>query len=630
MPISEACKKLVSTYYENLKILKEAPDLTPGQKQVAQVEMTKGLKQPGWQDKIAEFTINSYISGIQTPLVNAYSVFAKAPLLIAERALIAAMPGTKAKLGEVIPMAAGMLQGAAESLQLAKAGFLKGFPLDQDPTADIVRKAIGGQEGASAAEKIAGEVVRVPTRAAAGIDEFSKGMFRRMQMNALAYRISRSIPENRLADTGKTRDEIYRELSQINLGQVSPENNPLWRERIKETGAAGVEIIADIEDFAKAAVFQQKLGSLGNKLLAARKEYPLLTLVLPFIKTPINIFKDAASYTPAGVLPGMRGFTGLKKEEAWARAVLGTSIASIVYHNVVGGNITGAYPSDEGRREAMMAAGIPEFSMKIGDRWYSYARIEPLASVLGVFADGTELLFDAFNNDDPKKMESLGKDMAGAIVKNLASKTFLEGLSNALMAIVDYPRYGEAFLNSYANLLVPGAIAQVARAQDPVQRDVDNFMDGIANRIPGLRQELPIRFDVLGQPKANPAYEFGVFGIASKKDEISPLQEAVKQYGISIGKPSRTLKNVELNTIDYEKYSKLSGDFISRQLNAIISDPSFQNLPKERKKVLLEQAAEKSRRNASNQFHAEKMQTDPEYYAEFIRQRRLKRGLPTE
>ncbi len=138
-----------------------------------------------------------------------------------------------------------------------------------------------------------------------------------------------------------------------------------------------------------------------------------------------------------------------KKDEAAARMLLGAGLGLMTAKSVMDGNLTGSYPKDPGRREAMIAAGIPEYSMKIGDRWYSYSRIEPLATVLGITADGVETMIDYLRLPDPeKKSEKLAVDAVLAITKNLTSKTFLEGITGFLQAVHDPERYGGSYLNS--------------------------------------------------------------------------------------------------------------------------------------------------------------------------------------
>ncbi len=131
--------------------------------------------------------------------------------------------------------------------------------------------------------------------------------------------------------------------------------------------------------FAERGNAYRELGEIGNMMLRAKAKVPELVFVAPFIKTPINILKDALSYTPASLF--MKSFKG-RRDEAAARVLIGTGLGLMAGKAVIDQNLTGSYPKDPGRREAMIAAKIPEYSVKIGDTWYSYARIEPLATVL--------------------------------------------------------------------------------------------------------------------------------------------------------------------------------------------------------------------------------------------------------
>ena len=58
------------------------------------------------------------------------------------------------------------------------------------------------------------------------------------------------------------------------------------------------------------------------------------------------------------------------------------------------GEISGAGPTDPQQRAAMLANGWQPYSVKIGDTWYSYRRLDPFASILGPTADLVELASD--------------------------------------------------------------------------------------------------------------------------------------------------------------------------------------------------------------------------------------------
>lgn len=616
----DACKKAIDAYFDAMRQI-DGLAVDEGTKTAMKAKATKEVAtSPGFRQRMSEIVVNSFISSIGTPLVNLYSTFVKAPFLITERALLGLMPGNKVKLGETTAMMRGFFDGIAEGIGFMKQGWIEGLPLDK--TIVDTSTAFGRTVSSGPVEKAIAPVVTAPTKAAVAVDEFSKAIFRRMQLNAKAYRISRSVPENKL--NGKTRDEIYDSIRRIDIGDSTKVGaTRAWQEQLKNVSP---DLADELINFAKIQTFQQDLGELGNMMLRAKSKVPELVFVAPFIKTPINILKDALSYTPASLV--MKQFKG-KKDEAAARILIGTGLGILTAKAVIDGNLTGSYPKDPGRREAMIAAQKPEYSMKIGDRWYSYSRIEPLATVLGITADGVETMIDYLRLPDPeRKTEKLAVDSVLAITKNLTSKTFLEGITGFLQAIHDPERYGGSYVNSFASVLVPGAVAQFARGVDPVMRDVSSFTDALQNRLPGLRTSLPVKYDIVGEARENPAYGLmGTFGIASKEAQQTPLQKAIDDVGFTYTKPEKKIRGVELDASTYEKYSKLSGQMINELLTPIVESPDFQNYTKEQKNFIMKRVAERGRLAATNIIFGEKMSSDPEFGTEFRRQVLKKRGV---
>jgi hypothetical protein len=618
LKVDAKCKAAIDAFFQGLDDLDKL-DLLPGQKAAAQANFVNStLKTPRFKDKVAEFVINSYISGAGTIAVNAMSALVKAPLAIAERFLMGIMPGNTVKLSESKAMLRGFFEGAAEGINFAKAGWTKGSPLDSEANIDQIKTAIGGAANSSDLEKKFGAVVRTPTKASVAIDEFSKSIFRRMQFNAMISRMADTIPENKLG--GLTREEFYQRLRQIDTGNLK------WADEVKKINPA---LAQDITDFAKYATFQADLGEIGNTMLKLRAKHPELVFVAPFIKTPINILKDALSYTPASFF--MKQFKG-RKDEALARTMLGASLATMTAYQIVQGNLTGSYPKEAGRREAMIAAGIPEYSVKLGDTWYSYARVEPLATVMGVFADSIESLRDYYNQPKAdREIQKLAVDGTLAITKNLTSKTFLEGITGVLQAVHDPERYGGSFINSFSGIVVPAFVAQFARVPDPYQREVRNFGEAVQARLPGLREDLPVKRDILGEPKANPAEGLsGVLGIASRPAEQNALQQEISDIGFQYTPVPKAIRGVELDTTTYEKYAALSGQLIQDRLNMLIQTPVYQNASKTGKNILMKRLAEQARTVATNMILAEQVQTNPDFFVEYRRKQLLKRGIESE
>lgn len=609
-----------------VSMIKNAPG-TSFDKNASIASLTKDMvKQPNWKDKFGEYVVNAYISGLATPAVNAASGIAKLGLLSAERIIQAATPGSKVTLREVIPAFKGMMDGVLEGAYFAKEGFLKGSPLDA--AMPEIKGAIGMQEGASKIEKAIGTGVRIPGRIGVGTDEFFKAIFRKMEFNAQAAR---------LAGSGKYGDSetVYNLLRNVNTKAADWRDNVLKAPGLANmSDATRMQLIKDVGDFAKAATFQQDLGKFGQNVLRFRAQHPEMAWVVPFVKTPINIMKDALSYTPLGIFS-----KNMPTDVKIARTAIGVGIATAVAQAIGSNNLTGSYPKEADKRNAMIAAGLPEYSMKIGDTWYSYARVEPLATIMGSTADGITAVRNYYTkNPMDRKIKDLTLDVIGGITKNIASKTFLEGISGVLQALHDPARYGGSFINSFAGLVVPSFAAAPARAQDPNMRVVTNFGEAVQNRIPNFnlgtgipgRQELPVQSMIYGGERPNPSAGFAAFtGIQTTPATQNEIQKEAARVKLDFNLPSKSLKGVELSGTDQANYQAISSQYADQILAAIISSPSYQSAPDSLKKVILEKGLSNARQTATKIMFGTKVQ-DPEFRAQYIHQKLSKKGVEEE
>jgi len=443
-----------------------------------------------------------------------------------------------------------------------------------------------------------------------------------MEYNAQAYR---------LASSGKYGDPetVYAALRNANTKAAD------WRDQVLKMpnvaalpDATRAKFIQDVQDFAKSATFQQDLGKFGRNVLRFRAQHPEMAWVVPFVKTPINIMKDALSYTPLGIFS-----KNTPNDVKVARTAIGASIA-VGMSQLVGSNqITGSYPKDADKRNAMIAAGLPEYSVKIGDTWYSYARVEPLATVMGSTVDGINAVKNYYDkNPNDRKVKDLTLDVVGGITKNIASKTFLEGISGVLQAIHDPERYGGSFVNSFAGLLVPSFFAAPARSADPNMRVVTGFTEAVQNRVPNLGQEftrenLPVQSMLYGGARANPSYGLAAFtGIQTSPALQNEVQQEAARVKFDYNLPGKSLKGVELEGVDQARYQALASERADIVLSSVMQSAGYQNASDSVKKIILEKAMQKARKTATNVLFSEKIQ-DPEFRAEYIRAKLKKKGI---
>jgi len=288
---------------------------------------------------------------------------------------------------------------------------------------------------------------------------------------------------------------------------------------------------------------------------------------------------------------------------------------------------------------AGIAAGLPEYSMKIGDTWYSYARVEPLATIMGSTADGITAVRNYYTkNPMDRKIKDLTLDVIGGITKNIASKTFLEGISGVLQALHDPARYGGSFINSFAGLVVPSFAAAPARAQDPNMRVVTNFGEAVQNRIPNFnlgtgipgRQELPVQSMIYGGERPNPSAGFAAFtGIQTTPAIQNEIQKEAARVKLDFNLPSKNLKGVELSGNEQANYQAISSQYADQILASIIASSSYQSAPDSLKKVILEKGLSRARETATKIMFGEKIQ-DPEFRAQYIHKKLSKKGVEEE
>lgn len=629
MAYSEACAVWFRELADKKALIDKFEDLTPQQKAnlLAEVQ-TKMAKEPHIAGRIAsEYVVNSYVSGPGTVAVNALSAFTQTGLQPLLREIEAAMPKSLSKSdkvsGEGIAMLKGIMQGFSEAMAFAKQGFVSGRPLDinMSPKSfgmsdtqfqkfindnfisaeraemlkadmyDINNKAIGGTVG---------EVVRMPTRVGIFIDEFNKAIFRRMEFNAIAYREAARMAKS----TGKDAGEIYKGLTK---DMMTVDN---WQQQI--TDRLGGNNLWNVQNFAKEAVFQEKLTGIAASAAKFRADNPISALIMPFIKTPYNIIKEGVSYIPGVGLAGKKeiGNTGKfdfafnipeQRGKILAKQALGLGAAIALDSAVNAGYITGSNPKD----------GRPPFSIKIGDEWYSYQRVEPLATVFGMAVDTSDIIrkYKEDKNPDKEATKYLGA-YAKAIQANIFEKSFMEGLSKALFAMSDPERYGSGFLNQYANALVPAIAATTAKVLSPTEREANTFIERAQSRIPGMREELPVKFTKTGEPE-QASLSNVLLGI--KVTTPTAIEKQLSDIEVDIVGASKKMGGVELDSEQYSRYKELSGKILADSLSQVFNNPQFQNSDKFTKQFVVGKVVSMSRSAATKQLTAELYKQNPDF-----------------
>lgn len=245
----------------------------------------------------------------------------------------------------------------------------------------------------------------------------------------------------------------------------------------------------------------------------------------------------------------------------------GTMLMLAAVDMSMSGLISGSGPADPKEREALLRSGWQPYSVKMGDRWYAYNRMDPIGSTLGLAAGFAE---SAINSDwesiDPADFEEAFVGAVASVAGNMMSKTYLTGISDFFEAMSDPRRYAEGYARRLAGSLVPAGVGEVARQVDPHMRDANTMLDAIKRRIPGLSDELPLARDVFGRPisyQSGLGLLYDIFSpIYSKREAPEPIDREIIDQGFVISKPDKDFKGVDLGRHPhaYSRFLELSGN----------------------------------------------------------------------
>lgn len=259
---------------------------------------------------------------------------------------------------------------------------------------------------------------------------------------------------------------------------------------------------------AEQAVLSQE-SKIAASLTHLAQNHPTVQLVVPFIKVPTNFLTRTLDYTPVGamkaavkVMQDRRAGVGFDQRhfvQAVSEATTGSAILYLGAEMANNGLLSGAYPTDPKEQQRWKAQGITPNSIHIGNKWISLNYLGPLGLLLNAGKSYHDAA-GAGNTGWTQALSSFGQ--------NLAGQSFLSGFNSFANALQDPKRYANNLVNSEAGSVVPAWANDLANALDPNQRQAAGPGQTIQSRLPGVRNNLPVKTDVYGNDlpqRAGPA-----------------------------------------------------------------------------------------------------------------------------
>lgn len=542
--------------------------------------VTKKLDRATTWDMIMEGWIMGLLSGPQTHAANVLSNALTATWMVPERKLaswISQSPVGSGEImsGEATALAYGLVNGftdglvmAARALRSGKGSTTLGAKIEghraaitaenirQLPLAQKLPTNILSGGWMARAVDLLGETVRTPGRFLTSEDELFKAIGYRMEVQAQAFRQASS--------EGLEGNALSNRITEL-------VNNPPDNIKLAGINAANYQ------------TFTGETGPLANAVKTMVYNVPILRVIVPFINTPANIARFSLERTPlAPMFKSVRADLasgGARRDLALARISLGSMVMASVAAWSAAGVITGGGPSDKDMKEILKRKGWQPYSIKIGNNYVSYNRMDPIGMVMGMAADSAEIMGQVGKIDASR----LAGATIIAISQNLLSKTYTRGLADAFDVISSAQKYenanrGRDYLVKMAQSIVPAGLAQVNRTLiDNQLRNVRQyqgwqfFKNSLCSRIPGYSDDLPPQRNLWGEPIV---LEGGIgpdimSPIYTNSEKISPIDDELLRLKLPIRMPRPYIGGVELSAREYDRFLQLSGNEAKNPANGL-------------------------------------------------------------
>ena len=529
---------------------------------------------PGFLDWIQEVAINGMLSSIKTHVINITSNSAMGFLITPIERLMAGTIGLRHNryaLGRearaVIATYTSIPYATRLMLKAAKTGA---------PVADSRQRIEVLQRRAIRADtskwhpflkpvanmiNLTGEAIRLPGRALVTADEFFKGVTRMGEMTGFAWEAA-----SRQADIKKLKGAERTRFIKTEMKKLL--DNPTDAMQDEATAAA------------RRATFQEDAHTaVGGKIASALNSHPVIKLVVaPFVKTPMNLLRQAfMDRNPVLSLFAKKNMAELRQGGAAADAVIarmmtGAGVMWMGWEMAESGFITG---KGEAYHNTEKLDKVPEYSIKYGDEWIPYNRLDPVGGMLGMIADlhyGFARGYDPMNPEGFTEMEHASRAIFLAATNNALSKTWAKSMNDIIET-------GELWLDGSVgssrraidkikgeNLfkLVPygSAIRNYAGAEDPIIREAWSVTERMLKNLPGYSEGLPIKRDLLGRPITRQNAESFMYNpFAPMAESKDPVDIALADLQFDSTLIDKSIEGVPLNATQYSRYKELIGDF---------------------------------------------------------------------
>lgn len=383
-----------------------------------------GALKGGWNDVLFEYWRSMGImSGVSTQTANIAGSWVKAFTDTLTWVVEATMNPTGKRLDDaswgelkyILAGLPGLTKKAKENLKSTFRNEMSAFGLlhggERQVRDATPMRAISGK---------AGKIVRLPFRIAAAMDDWNKTVRGELIVGGFAYRL------------GKQEGLSGADLTKFIAEQTSNPMSKAWQMAVQsaEKGTLsdrGGKLTSKIDSAARIVRDDMRKAAWeANPLIGISLE-PIRYL-MPFVQTPVRSLARGLEGTPVE-LPntlfkaGKNLAQGKSLLEGQGNRAARQAVAATLTTVLVMSLWDAVGDSDDEETWITGSDDKHPYSIRIGDRWVSYARLDPLATTIGLLLDTIK----GFKSGDAAKAASAP---ALSLVNMTKEKTMLEGIGD--------------------------------------------------------------------------------------------------------------------------------------------------------------------------------------------------------
>lgn len=376
----------------------------------------------------------------------------------------------------------------------------------------------------------------------------------------------------------------------------------------------------DNNEYTKAVL---QIRKILNKF--GTKSYGLGDILIPFAKTPANLTKAIVDYSPVGLVKTITKDAIIfnrslsngqysaqlqhKLVQNLGKGMAGTALYVLGYALAKAGIASGESDDDKDVKNFMKnSLGISSYSIKIGDRSFTFDWAQPVATPLAIMTNYVKYSED---NPDAKAIEKALQSI-NIGTEQLLQQSFMESLNtvmngngtfmeNLSQAVLDLPARAIPTFSKQIADMVDGTQRTTFEYNKPVQSAVN----AVKAKIPGLSKTLPASTDTLGNEIQKYGGENNLFNVFFNpanvnKGELSKAGEEIYELYKETGNTSlfpRTApyymnsdgEKINMTAETRADFQKVSGKYVENSIEKLLDNKTYKNLSDSEKAEIIEE-----------------------------------------